>query len=129
MKLTQFSDNKKFGLLIGSVFLIVSLFYFQKGQIVYYRYFFSGIFFILLSILIPNVLSPIRNAWMLIGHWLGFINTHLILFFIFILLFIPIGFVLKILNKNPLTKPDAKLKSYWLNKESIPSQESLRHQF
>ncbi len=54
------------------------------------------------AILKPMVLGPVYDAWMKIGHALGWINSRIILGAVFYLLITPMGWVMRRLGKNPL---------------------------
>jgi hypothetical protein len=57
-----------------------------------------------LSLLLPYFLLPIYKGWMVIGHWLGWINTRIILGILFYLVFFPIGIFMKLLGKDPMMR-------------------------
>ena len=57
-----------------------------------------------LSLLLPYFLLPIYKGWMVIGHWLGWINTRIILGILFYFVFLPIGIFMKLLGKDPMMR-------------------------
>lgn len=69
-------------------------------------------------LLIPTCVQPmwlkiIYNPWMKLGHILGFINTRIILGFIFFGMITPMGLVMRLMGKDPMyRKYDKNLKSY-----------------
>lgn len=56
------------------------------------------------ALILPTTLKPIYQVWMKIGHVLGWINTRIILSILFYLLFMPIGFIMRLLGKDPLKR-------------------------
>lgn len=77
-----------------------------------------AILFGLASVVAPSSLRPVYYAWMTIAIVLGFVMTRVILSVVFYLLLTPIGLLLRILGKDPLTKgPDASQDTYWIVKE------------
>ncbi len=70
--------------------------------------------FLIASALVwPPLLRPIYHAWMKIGSVLAWINTRLILSIMFYLIFLPVGMVMKLAGKDPMSrKLDKSLESY-----------------
>tara|TARA_B100001245_G_C22598742_1_gene296683 strand:+ start:53 stop:442 length:390 start_codon:yes stop_codon:yes gene_type:complete len=58
----------------------------------------------IVSLLLPFLLFPVYKVWMIIGHWLGWINTRIILGIIFYLVFFPFGICLKLIGKDPMMR-------------------------
>ena len=77
-----------------------------------------ALIFIVVGIFVPILLQPVYVVWMLFARMLAFINTHLVLAFIFYTLFTVIGLFLRLYRKDPL---DRELKndlvSYWYRPE------------
>lgn len=71
-----------------------------------------GLPLISLGILAPNKLRYIYRKWFSIGNFLGFINSHIILGMIFIVVMQPISLVMKLFGYDPLKKLQKELKSY-----------------
>lgn len=68
---------------------------------------------IAMGLIAPNQLQQPYKLWMLLGHGLGWINSHLILGLIYLLVVQPIAMIMRLLGHDPLRrsfKPD--LKSY-----------------
>ena len=109
--------NKKlreFGILMGFIFPIVIGWIlpiiFGHGFRVWTLW--IGITFFLIGILNPELLFYPYKIWIKIGIAMGFINSRIILFLIFILVLQPIAFFMKFIGYDPLrTKKDTK-KSY-----------------
>ncbi|KGG15621.1 MULTISPECIES: SxtJ family membrane protein [unclassified Prochlorococcus] len=71
-----------------------------------------GIPSILIGIFMPSVLLYPYKGWMAIGHGLGFINSHLILGLIFLVVLQPIAYVMRALGYDPLRKKKSNVSSY-----------------
>lgn len=66
-----------------------------------------------LAILYPLSLNLIYKLWMLFGGIMAWINTRLILGFIYYFLFFPFSLMLKFVRKDPMSRKfDTKLSSY-----------------
>ena len=57
-----------------------------------------------LAIILPMSLDPVYRVWMKIGHVLGWINTRIILGIMFYIIFLPVGLILKLAGKDPMTR-------------------------
>lgn len=72
-----------------------------------------GISSILLGLLNPSKLFYPYKLWMKLGEILGWINSRIIFSLIFILILLPISFIMKLLGHNPLNlKISEKKKSF-----------------
>lgn len=78
----------------------------------------------------PILLTPVFNVWMAIGAVLAKINTLLILIIIYVVLFIPIGLILRLLRYDPLkrNKPTG-LNSYRVLRSTPLDKSSLENPF
>ena len=63
-----------------------------------------GVILILLGVLAPLRLTLAYRGWMALGHILGFINSHLILGVVFVLVLQPIALIMRCLGHDPLRK-------------------------
>ncbi|MBE9116973.1 sxtJ [Lusitaniella coriacea LEGE 07157] len=72
----------------------------------------------LFALIIPNALAPVYRVWMRIGLVLGWINSRIILGIIFFLVVTPMGFVMRLFSRDPMTrKIETQLETY-----RVPSQ-------
>jgi hypothetical protein len=63
------------------------------------------------AILIPGSLKPVYYGWMRLAHVLAFINTHIVLFLLYYVVFFPIALLFKLIGKDPMARsltPSAK---------------------
>lgn len=107
---------RKFGLVVGGVFLLVFLwFYFQVSDLYYsYIFLFIATPLIILGLLIPNSLKYIYKVWMGIAFAIGWVVSRIILFVLFYLVIMPIGLVARLFGKDFLNiKLNKKEESYW----------------
>ena len=79
--------------------------------------------FVGIPVLILGLIAPLKlyfpyKAWMALGHALGWINMHLILGLVFIIVLQPIAYTMRIFGHDPLKKRFNNAKSYRENKKS-----------
>jgi len=122
------SSNKSFGIVFFIVFLIIGLYPLLKNEDARLWSVIISLIFLILGLLNSNLLSPLNKAWIKFGILLGNIISPLVLGFIFFLVVLPTGLLMRLFKKNFLgLKFDKNLKSYWINKEKQLS--SMKNQF
>lgn len=115
------NELKKFGILIGSIFLLVALFsfwnnWFEENIVVGFSI--IGTIFIISGYFIPKRLKKIYLVWMSIAILIGSIISRLILFILFFIVLTPISLIARIFGKTFFVKhKDQELKSYWLQRD------------
>ena len=62
---------------------------------------------------LPSRLIPLFKKWIKVAHFLGKVNTKILLLLIFILIFIPIGLLRRIFRKDPLQRQLISGETYW----------------
>ncbi len=100
------SELRKFGLILASGILIIFGLLFpllREGQIHLTTWpWLLSLALVIVSLIAPAALGPLNRAWLFLGHILGYINTRIILGIIFLVLFTPCAFMLKLLKKDPM---------------------------
>lgn len=107
---------RKFGITMGVAFFIIGLILIVKHkQVPYPVLLISAGWFISASIM-PELLKPLYIIWMRLAFILSWINTRIILFIMFYLIFTPIGIVIRLFGTDLLKRKIDKAKSsYWVN--------------
>ncbi len=78
-------------------------------------YAFTGIVLVTLPLaaFAPNLLRPVFKLWMKLANAVGWFNTQVILAIVFVLIFIPIGLIMKLLRKDPMKRKMFAVETYW----------------
>lgn len=114
MNSDQFKEEKKFALTVGGVFLILAVYLFFKNPSYSLAVGSTGTILLLLAIIIPSKLTPLKNGWFKLGHYLGYINTLVLLSLLYWIIITPIGLLLNLSGKDLLgLKFNHKSKTYW----------------
>ena len=58
----------------------------------------------ILAVLTPTTLRPFHRAWMRFGLIAGFINTRIIMFLLYYLVFVPIGALMTLIGRDALSR-------------------------
>ena len=105
---------REFGLLIGFGFpiligwLLPSLFGHQFRTWTLW----IGVPGLLIGFTAPRLLHYPYKGWMLLGHVLGFINSHIILGLVFIFVLQPIAYIMRLTGYDPLKTKRKVEKTY-----------------
>ena len=90
----------------------------------YWPWFLAGVFLVL-GLLAPGILGPVYRVWMKFGHFMGRVNSAIILSIVFFLIFTPVALIMKLIGRDVLHRrldPDAesyKVASRPLNMENF----------
>lgn len=77
------------------------------------------------GLLAPRILSPVYRVWMKFGHFMGRVNSAIILSVVFFLIFTPVALFMRLIGRDVLHRrldPDAesyKVPSRPLNMENF----------
>lgn len=127
IKVTHKSSDRTFGFIFTVVFLIIGIYpYIFDSPIRLWAIAVSCSIF-LIAVFFPSLLSFFNKIWFYIGNFIGSCMSYIIMLLIFIATIVPIGFLLRIINKDVVDKKlDKNAKSYWKIKKD---KTSLKNQF
>ena len=125
------SDLRKFGITIGTIFLIVAGFFFWKENESFQLFLTIGITLFAVGIVIPVILKPVYWVWMVFATVLGWFMTRVILSLLFYVILTPIGLIARSFGKQFLDlKWNKTDNTYWNHhSESIFKKENYEKQF
>ena len=124
-------SNKRFGFFLTGVSALLTAYFFWM-YIGFWGWFFMSFTSItlLVTLINSNLLLPLNKSWMWLGLILSMIVNPIIMGVIFFLLFVPIGFVLRILGRDELQLKKRVTSSYWKERSPIgPEPSSFKNQF
>ena len=111
---TSKKQLREFGLLIGFGFpifigwLLPSLF----GHAFRAWTLWVGIPVLILGLIAPRLLYYPYKGWMALGHSLGWVNSHIILGLVFIVILQPIAYIMRLTGYDPLRRRRKGEKTY-----------------
>ena len=124
-------SNRKFGLFLSTIFLIIAFFFFDQPYSFSFKLF-SSLFLILtaFTVFAPKALLPLKTLWFLIGFWLAKFINPLVLGLIYFLIITPLALFLRIMGRDELTLKKNNKFSYWKEKKDLdPESTSFKNQF
>ncbi len=109
------AELRKFGLLVGGVFLGLGLLFLWRHKAHYPYFLIPGLALVLLGLVLPRTLKAVYIGWMSLALALGFVVSHVVLTLFFVLVITPIGLVARLLGKDFLRlKLSRDAPTYWL---------------
>ncbi len=110
---------RKFGIIFSVILLAIGSWMWYKSNPLWIWFGGGGILMALVATLVTVVLMPLYKGMTVLAIIIGYFISKLILTLMFILFFIPIGFIMRLLGKDLLDKKINKnAASYWLKKEN-----------
>lgn len=124
-------DLRKFGLMVGAVFVAIGLLFFLRHKSSYPFLLGPGVALVLFGAVAPRALKYVYIAWMSVAFTLGFVMARVLLTICFFFLVTPIALVGRLFGKDFLSrKLDRQAASYWVRCEAAPKKaETYEQQF
>ena len=125
------SSDRTFGLVFTVVFAIVA---FQpllhQRPIREWAVLLSGAF-VIAALVAPGILAPLNRAWTALGLLLHKVTNPIVLGALFYLVFAPMGWLVRRMNKNILSlRLDPDAGSYWIARQPPgPDPASMTNQY
>ena len=115
MRKRSLRAEREFGLIVGGVLLLLSLWWLYRGKFpsVSQITLTIGAVLVLLGLAFPKALVLPNKAWMAFAEVLSFVMTRIILAFVFFVIVTPIGVVKRLFGWDPLHRRAAASDSYW----------------
>ena len=111
---------RTFGLLVGGIFGFLGVLpILIRGEDPRLWAVGLAVLLVIPALVLPKCLKPIYQAWMALGHALGWINTRVILSMTFYGLFMPIGLARRFLlaKDSMLRRFDPEIETYRVNRQ------------
>lgn len=111
---------RKFGCLVGAVFLFLSLWMSFKGKYPLLRNLcgFTGAPLLILGLVAPDILKAFYKVWMGAAFAMGWVVSRILLLAIFFLILTPIGFVGRLFGNEFLDiKSKSSREDYWVKRK------------
>ncbi|MFN8009251.1 MAG: SxtJ family membrane protein [Terriglobia bacterium] len=127
-------DSKKqlrsFGFLVGGVFVLLAIWPAMfRGQPARLWAMVVSACLLLPALLRPGILRPVFRVWMTLGDLLGWVNSRIVLGFLYFLVFTPAGLILRALGKDSLhLRIDRETASYRIVRTPRPASH-MKQQF
>lgn len=106
---------QRFGFTMAAAFAVLGAIRFLWSGTIAWWLALLALAFLLAAWLVPSWLHPLEKGWMKFAEVLGFINSRILLSILFFLIVTPIGLMLRLLGKQPITLSRKRDEaSYWV---------------
>ena len=112
---TDASDLRKFGLTVGSVFVLFGVLFLLRHRSSSSYFLSIGMVLTAFGVIWPRALNYVYIAWMALAFTVGFVMANVILALFFFLFITPIGLLARLLRKDFIARKwDKQAASYWV---------------
>ena len=108
-------DLRKFGLTLGVFFALLGLLFWWQGRPYFRVVFILSVIFLFFGLALPALLKPIQKIWMTLALLMGWVMTRAILGLLFYLVITPLGFIIRLSDKDLLNLKSKDQATYWLD--------------
>ena len=120
------NPERAFGLSVGTVLILIAAFALWRERILIAEILAGvGAALVVLGYLKPAWLYWPSKVWWRMALALGYINTRVILTVAFVVVFVPIGFVWRVIGRDPLSKR----RTHWQGWQAYPARYRARDHF
>ena len=131
----KFSDielpsNRKFGFFFTFVFAVAAAYFFNSTNMIWaYIFAIASLIFLVVTVAKADILLPLNKLWMRFGLLLGMIVSPIVLGIIFLGLFTPIAFFMRLSGRDELRLKLLKKPSHWISRSETIKSETFKQQF
>jgi len=121
-------SNRRFGSILGAACIVVYALGVWHGS-GHVAWLVAAAFFLLITVLMPRILQPLKNLWMKLSGLLHKAVSPVLLSLFYFLGVVPIGLIMQMLRMDPLhLKPNSK--TYWVERKPPgPEPETMAELF
>ena len=115
------ANGRRTALLVGSILLAMAAWSIHKNRPVTAMLAgTAGAVLVPIGLLLPAWALRFHTRWMRIGAALGYVNGRVLLFTLFFTIITVLGFIRRLLGKDPLDRRSARRPSYWVPRSPAP---------
>ena len=99
------AEGRRFGLTLGAAFIVMGGVLWWRGRAGVAGIALGlGVVLFLAGVAVPSRLGPVQRAWLGFGAALSRVTTPVFLGIVYFAVIAPIGFVMRVTGRNPLTR-------------------------
>src|SRR5688572_7556752 len=122
-------DLRKFGLMVGGVFLGLGLFFYFRHKSWWPWFVWPGAPLVVLGAILPRSLKWVYVAWMTLAMLMGAVVSTILLVLLFYFVVTPIGLLARLVGKDFLSrKLDSSAASYWILRDVSKPKAKHEHE-
>jgi hypothetical protein len=110
----RFGSNRRFGLLLAFVCLVVYGLSHVYGA-ANATWAVAALLFLLVALLMPRILAPLRRLWLKVGGLLHVVVSPILLAAFYYAAVVPVGLLMQLIARDPLRRTRAP-GSHWIDR-------------
>ncbi len=120
-------NGRKFGFTMAGAWTVFALIFLYKQRMTAVTIFGSlAAVFLFFALVAPKLLEPVERVWMAFARVLGAINTRLIMGLFYLLIFVPLALIFKVVGRDEMRRRwSAGAQTNW--DDYRPRQRNARH--
>jgi saxitoxin biosynthesis operon SxtJ-like protein len=123
------AQGRHFGFTVGGAFLVLAaIFVWSDRDRLLIASASLGSLLVLAALLLPTRLGPVERAWMGFAYLVSRVTTPLFLGALYLLVFAPIGLLMRLAGKRPLKRCDTD-GGFWVERAESRRRSNLQRQF
>ncbi len=125
-------SNRSFGLTISVALLllvVVGKFRYDFSNLLNFTMLALAVYLATFSWLAPERLNSLNLAWGRLGDILHKLVTPIIMLFVYLVAFLPLGILIKLMKKDQMLRFKESRPSYWIAKENVSLDNPMKYQF
>jgi saxitoxin biosynthesis operon SxtJ-like protein len=123
------AQGRRFGFTVGGAFLVLAaIFVWSDRDRLLLASASLGSLLVLAALLVPTRLGPVERVWMGLAHLVSVVTTPLFLGVLYLLVFTPIGLLMRGAGKRPLRRSDSD-GGLWVARAESRRRSNLHRQF
>lgn len=120
--------ERSFGQVFSVLFIFLAILPMVDGGSANVWFLLAGVTMFAVSIFCPRILKRPNILWFKFGLFLGRIVSPVVMLLVFLVGFLPIGLLLRVVKKDPLKRAiDKSASTYWLQRRD--KMQSMKRQF
>lgn len=125
------AEGRRFAFPVGAAFLVLAgVVWWRQHATLLYVFASLGGLLIVAGLFVPGKLGPLYRGWMRFALLLSKVTTPIFMAIVFFLVIGPIGLMMRILGRNPMTRALRGGTTYWVAREERSGRRSdLTRQF
>jgi hypothetical protein len=126
----ELPSNRNFGFFFTAVFFTAAVyFHYEANSLFAYGCFIISVLFLVITLVKADILLPLNKLWLQFGLLLGVIVSPIVLGLIFLVMFTPIAFFMRLFGRDELRLKFKHKSSHWIKRNTPIQTESFRNQF
>ena len=123
------ADGRRFGLTLGAAFLALAGLLWWRGRWTAWIPLALGLALVGAAVALPTRLGPVQRGWLALGAAISSVTTPIFLGVVYFGAILPIGLLLRIRGRNPLTRHQSA-ESCWVPRPAhARSRRDMERQF